>query len=292
MRRLAFTTAIFMITVLMGMAQKDYIAPYFSYGFGLGSSDIRIQDQKASWSSDTTIYSYTLNNQGFSMGGGIKAGLVYGHTFGKSVGLELVVEYARPGKKTTVEKYYEEYIPIASYNVSVDEERVYSLHVINVVPVLKMSAGKTYWNPYVKCGVILSTQLMQEVYTESIVNRFPGYLPLETTVKTFQYKPRFGVGAMGAIGIEWMNDRLLNIFTEVQFQYLSFSPSSATLVKARYQNESIINTIPIQDREVVFDDPIQVTNVYLPYEQRRLKFSIPMSAISISAGVRIKLSRF
>lgn len=271
------------------LAQKDYIAPYFSYGLGLGTSDIVIEDQRTSWSSDTNIYSYTRSNQGFSMGRGIKAGLMYGHHFSRYVGLELAVEYFRPRKKTTSESYYEEWIPIPSYNATITEERVFSLHAINVVPMVKMSGGYTYWNPYVKCGVILSTQLMQEINTEKVVCRYPGYIPLETRIKTFRYNPRFTAGGLATIGIEWMNDRFLNIFTEVQLQYLTYSPTKAKIVRARYQDASYLATLTEDEINVEFVDSFEEDNIYDPDESKQLKFSIPMSAITLCAGVRINL---
>jgi hypothetical protein len=290
MKRTVCMIALIHMVTLSAIAQNNYIAPFFSYGFGLGTSDIRIENQEERWSYDTTIYSYTLENDGFSMGGGIKAGLLYGHQFNSYVGLELVVEYFRPAKKTTTEKYYEEFIPMATYNFSIEDKRTYSLHAINVVPLVKMSAGRNSWNPYVKCGILLSTQLMQEVFSEEIVNRYPGYMPFESTVLTYKYKPRFSVGATGALGMEWMNDRILNIYTEVQFQYLSFTPASADIVKASKEGKDILGTIPDDERHIEFLETIEELNVYDPDQTKRLKFSIPMTSVSICAGVRINLS--
>jgi hypothetical protein len=223
------------------------------------------------------------------MGRGIKAGLMYGHQFTKYIGLEMAVEYFRPGKKTTSESYYEEWIPIPSYNATITTERVFSMHAINVVPMVKMSGGYTYWNPYVKCGVILSTQLLQEVNTEKVVCRYPGFVPLETTIKTYRYNPRFTAGGLATFGIEWMNDRLLNIFTEVQLQYLAYTPSKAKMVKARYQDESFLATLTEDQKNVEFVERIDEDNIYDPDETQQLKFSIPMTALTLCAGVRINL---
>jgi len=201
MKRIVVLSVLLVMMSATVEAQKDYIAPFFSYGFGLGKTDMVIQDEKVSWSSTESTTSYAISNQGFSMGWGIKAGLLYGHQLSEHVGLEFAAEYFRSAKNVTNEQYYEEYSPIPTYNMCLESKNTYFMQAISLTPMIKMSAGYTYWNPYVKCGVIMSLQLLKKEYHGELANRFPGYIPYETLDQVNRFSPRFNVGGIGVFGL-------------------------------------------------------------------------------------------
>ena len=152
---------------------------------------------------------------------------------------------------------------------------------------IKMSAGYTYWNPYVKCGVIMSLQLLKKEYEGELTNRFPGYMPYETLVQVNRFSPRFNAGGIGVFGIEWMNDRVVNVYTEVQLQVLNYTPKKSSIVESTLNDENNVNDLVSRDVEYV--EALTDADISEPGQSKQLTFTLPMSGLSLSCGFRIRL---
>jgi len=84
-----------------------------------------------------------------------------------------------------------------------------------------------------------------------------------------------------------MNDRVVNVYTEVQLQYLSYSPKKSTIVASMLNDENNVNDLASNDVEYV--DELSDADIKDPGQSKQLTFTLPMSGLSLSCGFRIRL---
>jgi hypothetical protein len=275
---------------LNAMSQKDYISPVFSYSFGLGKSDIMMQNEKAFIDYDTVTYQYTYKNQGFSFGQGYHLGLAYGHNFGDHIGLEIVAGYYNAVPRSVQLTTYFQYVFFPSIDCKMTQDQKYSLKSVNLSPAIRMSPGWEKWNPYLSCGVNISCIFLREETDVVIVNTVPGYLPREQYYYLEKYDPVFTAGAFCGLGLEFTCDKLFNPFIETEFSYLLYRPKRSEIVECTYQDKDQMSSLSRNERYTEYTDTYSDLQLAAGNPGKELSFSIPLHSISVTAGIRIKLT--
>ena len=266
--------------------QSHYISPVINYAFGTNLQYYGTYNDatKVFDDSSNTDFSYTCS--GFSLGGGMSYGALYGYTLNKNISFEVVLGYFK-GKKHDVKSFSSlELAQSSVYNVRLNYTYGFRYSSLSLAPAIKFSGNREMFDPYISFGPYLSYGTLKEQQDITIYNNLPGYIPIERYEFTYLYSPRVLMGIREAIGIDISRNKFLNIFVEIQNTQLNCKPQYKKCTAKLYQGEDQTSSLTNRERTVYFVDSYDESELNSNDPDKHLRVKFLMSSIAINAGLK------
>lgn len=99
------------------------------------------------------------------------------------------------------------------------------------------------------------------------------------------------IGFMGAIGLQSKLIGRLRAFGEIQFSHLVFVVRDRTLTSMKINNQEMVETLPLRDRELQFERNLSSSDLTVGPNQptRTIIQRIPITYVGVQAGLAYKL---
>jgi hypothetical protein len=282
----SFSILVVMLSVAFkACSQSFYVEPFYSRSFGINQMFFGTYDELIEFNPDTVLVTHSYNSHEFSMGNGNAFGFVAGKELSDNFSMEIGLSYFK-SKEVTIRystKYM--YIPLSIYNVELVGERYFNAQTFNFFPSFKISANrKKVVTPYFRAGIFVSYNKFNELYKIEIYNNLPGYYPRETYEFLYQYQPNMLFGWYESIGIEFFNDKFINLFAEANYLNLNYIPKYKKCVKHLYQGEDNMHNLESDEEIIYFVDAYSDNDPEVFGKNLRQKFSL--SSLSLKVGVK------
>jgi hypothetical protein len=98
-------------------------------------------------------------------------------------------------------------------------------------PSIRITTDINKFNIFAKAGLIIARCSFKEENEFRSYTTFPNYWPMGSYTTTIQYKLKWELGAFGMAGLEYQLFSLGFVNLGVQFNAISYKPSSASRVK-------------------------------------------------------------
>jgi hypothetical protein len=107
----------------------------------------------------------------------------------------------------------------------------------------------------------------------------------------WEYKGNIAVGFQGAVGMNWMINDNIDLFTEVNFVSMTYYPGEGTMTESISNGYDNLPTTPVYYKEIVFKKTINPNEQITGDEPRQmLRQSRAFSSIGVQVGIIYSLA--
>jgi hypothetical protein len=263
-KRIVFSISLALTVLGNGFAQKSIVKLQVGYGFPL-SSMLITENVQASASS--------TNYKG-----------VYG-SYGS--GFQVEAGYIRPlNKNLSIEMDFS-YLIGKTYNSSNNtgnnlQNQSTSSHFYGISPLLRVSFGGTKIRPYGAVGPVVGFGNLLVDYA------FTNGSSVSGNEIQHRYSGSQAIGAKTAIGAEFTEGRFV-FYAQLTATAISYAPSKSEYTKYTLNGVDQLAMLTTSQKQIVYKSSITSTGAQDPNQPtEQIKFFIPFSSISLSAGVMFK----
>lgn len=223
---------------------------------------------------DGNAYYSTVEEVNASYGNGATFQVGGGYMFSKYIGVDMSINYLL-GKTFTTGYYYTD-----AGGVEEDYDEV-STKSFFIAPSLVLSGGEGTKVPYGRFGIIIGAPKVEGEGTY--------YYNLDgVTTGSSKWEQRGGtsIGFQGAIGMNWVLNDNLKLYTELNLVSMTYYPEEKVLTESSYNGVSNIDQISEYYKRTEYKKKID-TNSEPPLDQPRqeLRDGLPFSSVSFQVGI-------
>jgi len=240
----------------------------------IGQKNIHRED----YSGNNDIDEFSNEAVSGSFGAGANFLVGAGFMFSENLGVELNVQY-------TKSKHYE------TGNDEVYTDDNYTYHDRNLIqnfantiyinPSIVITPGAGGKVPYGRFGVVIASPKLttEETYY------YDGDGVYEGSEK-WEYKGNAAIGFQGAVGMNWMINDNIDLFTEVNFVSLTYYPGTGTMTESISNGQDNLPNTDVYYKEVVFKKEVDPGKPYTADDPREvLRQSRAFSSLSLQVGI-------
>lgn len=255
--------------------QNSYLR--FSVGYGFPAASQALSSNSTFNSTNTD---YTSIEQGIygTLGSGLVFNAAYGHLYSRNLGLDVALQYLSG-------RTYESSSTSSGVNSNSTLNTTISASGYTFRPSLVMTTGEGKVKPYLKAGLTIG--MIQATSDSRYSYTFTGTQNNQEAHTEITGGLSFGYH--GALGFDFGLSEKVNFFTEVMLTSLSYYPDQREVTSVKLNGVEQ----PSQHSKTIYKESItRSSSSPLPAPgstTESLQVSIPLSSISINAGIRIKL---
>lgn len=222
-----------------------------------------------------------------SYGAGWNANGAFCYALSENIGLELGIGYIAGKEYATASSYTESQGDIVTR--SGHERETSKSRAFMFTPALRFMTQKRTFTPYFLIGPLFGKINLRRSMARSIEEN--GVTTVETN--NTRFKGGISLGLRGAVGASVAVSRKLSLFAEIVFTGMNYYPKESELTRYTINGEDQLSTLTKNVTHTDYVNKVehdsQQANDDVNRPNRSLRFPVPMSAISASAGVQVKL---
>lgn len=217
------------------------------------------------------VYTATSEDVSASFGAGLQlqAGATY--MFSNFVGADLGVLYVSGKKYETGNVQTTPYSDISTAE--------YQFKGLFVVPSIVITPGQGNL-PYCKLGVKVGSPKIK--HTEREYYDGDGTYEEEQEWET---KGGMSLGFQGTIGMNWLLNNTMKLFTEVGFSSMSYYPKESIMTSDMVNGEERIDDVPVYYKHIEYNKDLKYEQPDGTKPNQQLRQSVPFSALTLQVGV-------
>jgi len=273
------------LLMLLVTAGKAVLAQgiYFKAGGGYAipvASQVIGELETESDDFNTGEYKHKTEAVNASFGAGTNFLVGGGFMFNEFIGAELTVQYTMGKKFETGYKYRYIYSSSTDYR-NEDVTETFS-NTIFINPSIVVTPGAGTKVPYGRFGIVAaSTNLKTEASYY-----YDGDGVYEGTEK-WEYTGGMGFGFQGAVGMNWMINDKIDIFTEVNFVSMTYYAQEGKMVERKQNGVDLLPDTGVYYKEVEFKKELDLTGGEPSIDEPRqaLRESAAFSSLSFQVGI-------
>jgi opacity protein-like surface antigen len=242
-------------------AQDIYLKANIGYGFGTSASGLgALHDDK---------YRY------MSLGAGFLGGAGLGYYFTDNLAVELGINYhlGRNFKSEQTENF-----------TKIETE--YRGSGLQLTPCVVITTGReNSIAPYARIGMLVGLlNQVNEVSKQSVDLPVGAPIDIRSTEEQARYYGGVGLGAVAALGVDYVISDNLIIFSELQLTSFAYRPAKGELKVSKVDDVDRLPTL--EDREKSWEYTNNINDVKPGENNKRLTDKFPFGAIGINFGVK------
>lgn len=227
-----------------------------------------------------TNVKYDINNGGYtgkvegvygSFGSGMSFHLAAGATINGVLGYDVEVGYLLGKKYSTKSSLFD-----GTYTEK-NETEMFS-RSFQIAPSLSFTAGTGNIQPYTRIGPVIGINKLKNEDTQS-----DDYNNLKE-VREFEYTGGISVGLKGVVGVSFKAGDKINVFGEVSFVSMSYTPKERELTSYTVNGDDALDSVPKENRKVDFKKEVDYGDSNSSVQN---KFS--MGSMGIQVGIKYML---
>jgi hypothetical protein len=286
MKKVILLLLVMLFFARISYGQGIYIRAGSGYGSPMASSTLgELLTSTGTNDGVNTVNTNSKKGVKGSYGSGLDFNLAIGYKFNENFIFELGTQYLI-GNKYKVGNDYRYTSP--SYSYSDNSDRVTSANAILLNPSFVFSAGFGKLAPYGRFGVLMGSP---KVTTDEL-SYYDGD-GTSITDRTGVHSKGFSFGFQGAVGMNWKLSGKFDIYTEINYQSITYFPGEYNLIKYTYSDginppvDNLPNTLMI-DKKTIYKKTFDPTTVNVDNTQPRTETpeSFAFSSISLQVGLR------
>lgn len=243
------------------IAQDFYVKANVGYGIGTSRSGLLVpHDDKARF---------------LSLGAGLLGGAGLGYYFTDNLAVELGINYhlGRNFKSEHTENF-----------TKIETE--YRGRGLQLTPCVVITTGReNSIAPYARIGMLVGLlNQVKEVYKTSFVMPIDDPIAPGGEEEHTRYYGGIGLGAVAALGLDYMISNNLVIFSELQFTSFAYSPGKGELKVSKVGGVDRLPTM--EDWEKSWEYTNNINDVKPGENNKRIRDKFPFGAIGINFGVK------
>lgn len=226
-----------------------------------------------------------------SYGSGLDFNFALGYKINQNFIIDFGIQYLIGSKNETGDYYSSKSANFTDLSYDIETSSAKGL-LFN--PSVIFSAGFGKAAPYARFGFILGspkvTGTMESYYNGDGV---------DSTIVVSEYVKGFAFGFQGAVGMNWKISDKFDLFTEVNFNGLTYYPGERNITKnisgtGNFKVDNVsdyLPNMPVSQKNTVFEkeyDPSKA-NTDPNKPTTALKVSFPFSTLSFQVGIRVPL---
>lgn len=274
------------------MSQGIYFRAGTGYGMPIATSTIgQYLTTESTSTGNGTTSSTSVKAVKASYGSGLDFNFALGYKINQNFIIDFGIQYLI-GSKNEIGDYY-------SYKSVNSDELSYNIETSSAKgllfnPSVIFSAGFGKAAPYARFGFILGSPTVTSNY-ESYYNGDG----VDSTILRTEYVKGFAFGFQGAVGMNWKISDKFDLFTELNFNGLTYYPGESNVTKnisgtGNFKVDNVYDNLPampVSQKNTVYEkeyDPSKV-NSDPTKPTTALKVSFPFSTLSFQVGIRVPL---
>jgi hypothetical protein len=211
-----------------------------------------------------------FSSNSFSLGGGFRGGILMGFLLSDYIGIELGISYQNGNKVNFIKN---ENGALNNYSLANNS--------IKFTPAILINPGLEFINPYGKFGFnIASNETILTINNQSNRN---------IIINEFKLTGGLSFGFYAAAGVSIPLSENINLFTELDFNLQSFSPSIGKLNASSIDGNAVnVSILPDNERYIYFVEQIDTNIPVDPNKPKELiKTNFSINSVGLSLGTRI-----
>ncbi len=273
-------------TIILGTSygQGLYVKIGGGYALPMGSQSLMEPTNITQVTGNTTVVTTTTSVVKGSYGAGIVINGAVGYKFSPFIGIDLNLFYQ-------LGKEYEGTTTTQAGITTGTLVQTKKSSGFFVAPTVMFMAGTEKVRPYALVGVITGKINLEDESNVHIDNRD---IPLDYTLVE-ETKGDLAFGFRGGVGVDINLSSNLSLYAEGIFNSISYYPKESEYTKATMDGDDFLADFSEREKKTVYVDEITVTTVdgestANPNEPgQRLRAPLPLSSLSVSIGLKIKL---
>jgi hypothetical protein len=270
--------------------QGSYVRLNVGYGMPMGSQFMGT-NASYSYNGNTGDDTYTEKGVYGSYGSGISINAGYGMTLKGIIGFDVEVGYLM-GKEYDGISYKDTYTE-TNYRETETFKQTRKTSGFSIAPAITLTAQDGKFLPYTRFGPVIGMYKMTSKWSADYYENDFGDVYSENYLKfEEEYTGGISVGFKGSVGVIFNPASKFQIFSEVNFVSMSFTPKKGEITKVISQGQDVTSDIPAEYKKFDFKDklnsepesegPIQIGD--------RISEKHAMGSLSLQVGVRFKLN--
>jgi hypothetical protein len=259
--------SIWLVMLTSASFAQIYVRANVGYNLPMNSSLIGVEEHY-----DNVSDEYRLTGVYGSYGTGFSANIAFGGGFKSGiVGYDIEVGYLM-GKTHKTEEVYE------STNYNANNQFTRKAKSIQIAPSITFTGGTGNFHPFARMGpvIALTTVVEHADYDNTYSNQW---------TQEYKYSGGISLGFKGVLGIGYSLNESLDLFTELDFIAMAYSPKKREITEYTVMGEDRRDQLPEEILEEDIEDEVVVEG---EGSTPPMKEPLSMGSIGLQFGVKFK----
>jgi hypothetical protein len=288
MRKINLLICCASILSIGAFAQGSYVRFNVGYGIPMGSQPLG-SNYSSTYNFDNDNYTETEKANNGSYGSGVYVNAGYGMTLKGILGLDFEIGYLIGNENDAFS--YSDTFTGTGYTERESYKQNRKTTGFSIAPAITFTAQEGKIVPYTRFGPVIGMYKMKAAWSGEYYENDAGDIFTENIKLEEEYTGGISVGFKGSVGVIFNPASKFQIFSEVNFVSMSFTPKKGKITKYAENGVDYTDDIPSEYKTFDFKDKVTdpESELFFPIGDRVTE-KHSLGSLALQVGIRYKLN--